>query len=86
MLSFLLLTSALFSVNSGNAADPVTIRFQDWRLAEEPAGPSLTRMINEFMVANPNSKVQLEPVSVKDKVDKFVTQARGGNPPDVVRC
>ena len=75
----------LLNGNRAEAADPVTIRFQDWRLAEEPAGPSLTRMVNEFMAANPNIKVQLEPVSVKDKVDKFVTQARGGNPPDVVR-
>lgn len=66
-------------------AATATIRFQDWRLAEEPAGPSLTRMINEFMAANPDIKVELEPVSVKDKVDKFVTQFRGGNPPDVVR-
>lgn len=80
-----LLAGVLFYADSGTAADPVTIRFQDWRLAEEPAGPSLTRMINEFMAANPNIKVQPEPVSVKDKVDKFVTQARGGNPPDVVR-
>ena len=79
------LVGGLVCADSSNAADPVTIRFQDWRLAEEPAGPSLTRMINEFMAANPNIRVQLEPVSVKDKVDKFVTQARGGNPPDVVR-
>ena len=85
VFSLILLAGGLFCVNSGNAADPVTIRYQDWRLAEEPAGPSLTRMVNEFMAANPNIKVQLEPVSVKDKVDKFVTQARGGNPPDVVR-
>ena len=66
----------LLSASRADAADPVTIRFQDWRLAEEPAGPSLTRMVNEFMAANPDIKVQLEPVSVKDKVDKFVTQAR----------
>ncbi|UCF89795.1 MAG: extracellular solute-binding protein, partial [Desulfobacterales bacterium] len=67
------------------AAATVTIRFQDWRLAEEPAGPSLTKMVDEFMAANPDIKVALEPVSVREKVDKFVTQARGGNPPDVVR-
>lgn len=65
--------------------EPVTIRYQDWRLAEEPAGPSLTRMVEEFMEANPDIVVELEPVSVGEKVDLFVTQARGGNPPDLVR-
>ena len=85
VLSLACAAGLLLSGSRADAADTVTIRFQDWRLAEEPAGPSLTRMVNEFMAANPNIKVQLEPVSVKDKVDKFVTQARGGNPPDVVR-
>jgi ABC-type glycerol-3-phosphate transport system substrate-binding protein len=76
---------ALVAVAPAVAAGPVTIRFQDWRLAEEPAGPSLMRMLEGFAKANPDVKVEPEPVSVRDKVQKFVTQARGGNPPDVVR-
>ena len=65
--------------------EPVSIRYQDWRLAEEPAGPSLTTMVEAFMENNPGINVEMEPVSVGEKVDLFVTQARGGNPPDVVR-
>jgi ABC-type glycerol-3-phosphate transport system substrate-binding protein len=63
----------------------ISIRYQDWRLAEEPSASVLTKMVNEFMAANPDVKVQLEPVASGDKVNKFVTQARGGNPPDVVK-
>jgi multiple sugar transport system substrate-binding protein len=68
------------------AADAkVTIRLQDWRLAEKPAGPSLTEMVQAFMKENPDIEVALDPVSVNDKLNKFVTQSRGGDPPDVVR-
>lgn len=63
----------------------VTIRIQDWRLAEKPAGPSLTEMVQAFMKENPDIEVALDPVSVNDKLNKFVTQSRGGDPPDVVR-
>lgn len=63
----------------------VTIRFQDWRLAEKPAGPSLAEMVQAFMKENPEIEVVLDPVSVNDKLNKFVTQSRGGDPPDVVR-
>jgi multiple sugar transport system substrate-binding protein len=85
VLPLVLLGAGLLSVGPSSAAGPVSVRFQDWRLAEEPAGPSLTRMVTDFGKANPDIKVELEPVSVRDKVTKFVTQARGGNPPDVLR-
>src|SRR6056297_3199210 len=62
-----------------------TIRFQDWRLAEEPAGPCLEEIVRDFEDEYPNINVDLDAVSVNDKIDKFVTQTRGGNPPDVVR-
>jgi ABC-type glycerol-3-phosphate transport system substrate-binding protein len=42
-------------------------------------------MVNAFMAANPDVKVELEPVASGDKANKFITQARGGNPPDVVK-
>lgn len=67
------------------AKPQVTIRYQDWRLAEEPSQTTLTKMVNEFMAANPDVKVELQPVASADKVNTFVTQARGGNPPDVVK-
>jgi len=66
-------------------AEPVTIRFQDWRLAEEPANTALRVIIDAFMAANPDVIVEYEPVSSGERRDKFVTQFRGGDPPNVVR-
>jgi ABC-type glycerol-3-phosphate transport system substrate-binding protein len=77
LVAFLLATIA--------AEAKVSIRFQDWRLAEKPAGPSLTEMVQAFMKENTDIEVVLDPVSVNDKLNKFVTQSRGGDPPDVVR-
>ncbi|MEA4909612.1 MAG: ABC transporter substrate-binding protein [Chloroflexi bacterium] len=67
------------------AEEPVTIRFQDWRLAEEPAATALKYLITEFEASHPNIKVALEPVSNAERVDKFNNQFRAGDPPDVVR-
>ena len=63
----------------------VTIRFQDWRLAEEPAATALKNIITEFEEAYPNIKVQLEPVANTERIDKFNNQYMAGDPPDVVR-
>jgi ABC-type glycerol-3-phosphate transport system substrate-binding protein len=68
-----------------NDDEVVTIRFQDWRLAEEPAATALGIIIAEFEAAYPNIHVQLEPVSQSDRVEKFNNQFRAGDPPDVVR-
>lgn len=85
LVVILLATSITSSTASAQARPQVTIRYQDWRLAEEPSATVLSKMVNDFMAANPDIKVQLEPVASGDKVNKFVTQARGGNPPDVVK-
>ncbi|MGE5623782.1 MAG: extracellular solute-binding protein [Methanocella sp.] len=69
----------------GAVSAKVVVRFQDWRLAENPAGPSLEEMVKAFEKENPDISVVLDPVSVNDKLSKFVTQSRGGDPPDVVR-
>lgn len=73
--------------SAAEAADGevVTIRFQDWRLAEEPAASALAAIVEEFEAANPNIDVQLEPVSNSERIDKFNNQFRAGDPPDVVR-
>jgi len=78
MLIVMMMTTIVFGQTT-------TIRFQDWRLAEEPAGPCLEEIVKNFEDEYPNIKVELDAVSVNDKIDKFVTQTRGGNPPDVVR-
>ncbi len=63
----------------------VTIRFQDWRLAEEPANSALQIILSEFEKAHPNIKVQQEPVAQGERVEKYNNQLRAGDPPDVVR-
>lgn len=70
---------------SAMASAKVTIRIQDWRLAEVPAGPCLEEIIAAFEKENPDIDVILDAVSIGDKITKFVTQSQGGNPPDVVR-
>ena len=63
----------------------VTIRYQDWRLAEEPAATALKDLVNDFEASHPNIKVDLEPVANAEKITKFNNQFRAGDPPDVVR-
>jgi multiple sugar transport system substrate-binding protein len=67
------------------ADETVTLRFQDWRLAEEPAASALAAIIAAFEEAHPNIKVELEPVTNAERVEKFNNQVRAGDPPDVVR-
>lgn len=78
-------TSPTSASPSSDTGEVVTIRFQDWRLAEEPAATALTTIIKAFEGAHPNIKVQLEPVSNAERVEKFNNQFRAGDPPDVVR-
>ncbi len=81
----LALVVVLVGVNSVYADDVVTLRFQDWRLAEEPAASALKAIIDAFEEAHPNIKVELEPVTNAERVEKFNNQARAGEAPDVVR-
>lgn len=66
-------------------AEPVTIRYQDWRLAEEPAATALKNLVSVFETSHPNITVELEPVSNAEKITKFNNQVLAGDPPDVVR-
>lgn len=79
------LSLAVVLALAGVAGAKVSIRIQDWRLAEKPAGPSLESIVQAFQKENPDIEVVLDAVSVNDKLQKFVTQSRGGDPPDVVR-
>jgi multiple sugar transport system substrate-binding protein len=92
MFSMLMIISFVLTACAGVATttvpvvqEPVTIRFQDWRLAEEPAATALKNLVNEFEASHPDIKVALEPVANKDRIDKFNNQFRAGDPPDVVR-
>jgi multiple sugar transport system substrate-binding protein len=68
-----------------SSQEQVTIRYQDWRLAEEPAATALKGLVKDFEASHPNIKVVLEPVANADKITKFNNQVLAGDPPDVVR-
>ena len=68
-----------------SSQEQISIRFQDWRLAEEPAATALKNLAKNFEASHPKIKVVLEPVSNADRINKFNNQFRAGDPPDVVR-
>ena len=85
LFCLLALVIVLTGITSVYADDVVTLRFQDWRLAEEPAASALKAIIDAFEEAHPNIKVELEPVTNSERVEKFNNQVRAGEAPDVVR-
>ena len=66
------------------ASEVITLRFQDWRLSEETPSKIADGLIADFEKENPNIKIELDPVTYDDHVEKFSTQAMGGAPPDIV--
>ena len=67
------------------AATPITIRYVDWQLAEEPTGTAYRNVIAEFEKAHPNVKVQAEAVPLAQYPTRIVTQAKAGQAADVIR-
>jgi ABC-type glycerol-3-phosphate transport system substrate-binding protein len=65
------------------AADPVTITYSDWHLAEPVWGRSLTEAFAEFERLNPGIKVRPEPVSYGQRDVRYSTALRAGRGPDV---
>ena len=47
--------------------EPVSIRYQDWRLAEEASRPVPDNYGRSLMENNPGINVEMEPVSVGEK-------------------
>jgi len=67
------------------AATPITIRYVDWQLAEEPTGTGLRAVVAEFERTHPNIKVQAEAVPLAQYTTRIVTQAKAGQAPDVIQ-
>jgi ABC-type glycerol-3-phosphate transport system substrate-binding protein len=68
------------------AAEPVHIRLMDFQLTVEPTLGGMKALIAEFEKEFPNIKVDQEPTSLGQVSVRYVTQARAGQPPDVVRA
>jgi multiple sugar transport system substrate-binding protein len=67
------------------AAAPLTLRYVDWQLAEEPTGTAYRAVIADFEKSHPNIKVQAEPIPLSQYPTRIVTQAKAGQAPDVIR-
>lgn len=65
------------------AQEKVTLRFSDWHLTESPWDKTLAEAMALFEQRNPNIKVELEPVSYKDKETKYTVEIAAGKGPDV---
>lgn len=74
--------------SSGGARqdEKIAIRFQDWRLAEEPSGSILKGIIAEYEKDHPNISITVEPVSAGDRKTTFIVQSEGKSAPDLSRC
>jgi ABC-type glycerol-3-phosphate transport system substrate-binding protein len=65
------------------AQEKVTLRFSDWHLTEAPWDKTLADAMALFEQRNPNIKVQLEPVSYKEKETKYTVEIAAGKGPDI---
>jgi len=65
-------------------ANKVTIRLQDWHLADKGWGTYKRNVVDDFEKANPNVKVELDAVPYGETLNKFVAQTKAGQPADVV--
>jgi ABC-type glycerol-3-phosphate transport system substrate-binding protein len=94
ILSVLFLIAGMCFASGGGEKKPdgagqgekISIRFQDWRLAEEPSGSILRGIIAEYEKAHPDVSITIEPVSAADRKKTFIVQSEGKSAPDLSRC
>lgn len=67
-----------------DAQQRVTLRFSDWHLTEDVWNKSLTEAMAIFEKRFPNIKVQMEPVSYREKETKYTVESAAGRAPDVM--
>ena len=65
------------------AQEKVTLRFSDWHLTESPWDKTLADAMALFEKRYPNIKIELEPVSYKDKEPKYTVELAAGKGPDI---
>lgn len=79
-----LLLMGLSEAPWGLAGEPITIRYADFQLAEEPTATAFRQQVAEFEKENPGIKVQLEPTPYAQFVPRIMAQAKAGQAPDVI--
>jgi multiple sugar transport system substrate-binding protein len=80
-----LLACAVLLPVTAAANEKITIRFQDWRLAEQPSGKILEGMLREFEKLHPNVTIKAEPIPAAERDRMFIVQSSGKDAPDIVR-
>ena len=76
--------AALVAAFPVGAQQRVILRFSDWHLTEDVWNKSLTEGIAVFEKRFPHIKVQLEPVSYREKETKYTVESAAGRAPDVM--
>jgi multiple sugar transport system substrate-binding protein len=66
------------------AQQRVTLRFSDWHLTEDVWNKSLTEGMAIFEKRFPHIKVQMEPISYREKETKYTVESAAGKAPDVM--
>jgi ABC-type glycerol-3-phosphate transport system substrate-binding protein len=83
LLTVLAVTVVVGLAAASAGAQPVTLRYFNWGLGEEPWGSYIREMTEAFQKANPQIKVTLEAIGFAEKEKVFATQAEAGRAPDV---
>jgi len=63
----------------------VTLRFANWAASEEATRETLNKVIAAFEDTNPNMKVESVAIPFDQMRQQLLTQAAGGNPPDIMQ-
>jgi multiple sugar transport system substrate-binding protein len=69
--------------DTGQAQQPVQLRFMSWYFGEDPAGPTLKALFTEFEKRHPTIKVVPETVTSAERVPKFTAAMEAGRGPDI---
>lgn len=83
VLTMICVTVLIGAIPAG-AQERVTLRFSDWHLTEDVWNKSLTEGMAIFEKRYPNIKVQMEPVSYREKETKYTVESAAGRAPDVM--
>ena len=84
-LSMVCLLFCFLVMPTTTASEKITIRFQDWRLAEQPSGKIIEGMLHDFERLHPNVVIKPEPIPAAEREKMFVIQSTGKDAPDIVR-
>lgn len=83
LLSLFALMLSACGGSGGGSSGPVTITY--WYTEGSNEAPAIKDLISKFEAANPNIKVNAQLVDFSGAHDKFVTAAKNGTAPDVLR-